>query len=146
MSYRKKITILFLSSIAGFVAGLILTAPEHVGLCGEYKYSCQDVLGAIGQPVGLLSLSLIIISIILFFTKEQVFKIWKRFAVWFLPIILFFILITPAGCGGLLGAGCLFDKEIATMTFSGLFFIISLLIITIKSISLRNQEKKQKLN
>jgi len=126
MSYRKKNGILLT-----FFTALLLFGFLHTN----------------ADPMWLPGFILIFISIFLFFTKEQVFNSWKKFAIWYIPISAILIFLSPTGhSSGLGGPSLAIDREAATMFLSGLYLIISLLIITIKSISLRNQEKKQKLN
>ena len=88
------------------------------------------------QNVFLLSFSLLITLIPLYFLKEAVYKTWRKFVVVYLPIAIVLIAFTKPTGGAAMFA---FDREMATITFSALFLIVSFFIITIRSFRLRGK-------
>lgn len=120
MGYKKEIVLLnFFTVIGIIIASTVVSENEYL----------EDVLGYI-------SLSVLITLIPLYFTKEAVYKTWRKFTVVYLPIVIFLIAITKPTGGAAMFA---FDREMATITFSVLFLIISFLIIIIKSLKLRKR-------
>ena len=85
------------------------------------------------QPCFYISLPLFILSLITYFLKEQVFRTWLHFAYWWIPLSLLFVYIASQSSGGGFGIPNVFDTESVSIIFSVLFFIISILLIFIKS-------------
>jgi len=81
-----------------------------------------------------LSLSIIAVSLVLFFINDNVFMKWFKFALGWILVSLFFISITPEYGGGFLDP----DREQVSIWMSSLFLIISLILIIVWSI----KEKK----
>jgi hypothetical protein len=65
----------------------------------------------------------------------------EKFVIIFLPLVVFWIISAPSSCGGFLPL-C-FDKELVSLFSAILFLIISLLIISIKSIQLRGKPEEE---
>lgn len=116
MSYRKKIGVLFVVAIVAFLIDIFL-----YNLGSQFDY--------IGEPLGMFSAVLFLLSIILFFTKETVFRTWWKFAIPYIIFSILLIAISPSSNAGIYGL----DSELIAWFTSGLFLIISLLIIAIKS-------------
>lgn len=74
-----------------------------------------------------LSLSLLIVSLTLFFISDSVFKKWLRFAIIWIVLAVMFIILSPEYQGGWLGLGP--EKESVSIWMSSLFVIISLVKI-----------------
>lgn len=138
MSYKKKIYWTLLGSVAGFIIAFILTSPSLLNLCSSGDKFCFEPYDEIiGQPLGILSICLFVISIILLITREQVFYAWSKFSIIFFPMAFVIIFMAPVINGTLIG----FDKELATLYLASIFVIISLLIIIFKSFQFRKEEK-----
>ena len=75
----------------------------------------------------LFSLSVGISSLLFLFSLNG-FRAWKRFSLFYLPIVAVLIGLSPTYGGGLYG----FDKEIMTWIFSILFLLISIIIAIVK--------------
>ena len=147
MGYKKQVKILFVILITTF------TIVAYLGFVQEFiheeclKYHktilrCIDVsLFSDYQPHSFIVLSTLITLIPLYFTKEAVYKAWRKFAVIYLPIAIFLIIIgdTSGGGGGLGGPSMDMDREMATFFFSGLFIFISFILIIYKSLKLRGE-------
>ncbi len=133
MNHRKKIGILLILSSIIFVVGYLIFYLDTKEIC------CYRSADKIGQPLGIGGLSLSIIFLILLFTKEAVFNSWKKFGIWYIPLAAILIFLAPSSSGGSFGYSMGFDREAVTMFTSGLFLIISLLIIITKSWRLRGK-------
>lgn len=138
MQNRKKI-IIFCLSVAVFVLGFLFATPEKIGVCGRGALDCVEFFSEkIAQPLILMAFSLFLTSVVLFFTKPEVFKVWSKFAIFAIPLLALLIISTPVQCGGGYIGLCL-DKEMASI-FSGVgFFIVSLMLIIYKSLKLHSQ-------
>ena len=143
MGHRKITRMLVLIFSALFIGGLIINNTFSIGLCAESDYNCDLLWGeGLALPLWFGSLTVLIILGLLYFRPQEVFNSWKKFAIWAIPLGAIFIAISPVSCEGGLGAFtgvCFWTKEIATWWLSGLFFLISLLIILVKSLKLRRQ-------
>ena len=134
---KKQIIILSLSGFGILVFFLteFLTNQSSV-LCrfiGEYNY--QTTCRLVGN-VTIIAFPLLISSIfLLFFINETILDDWTKFTF----IYLFIAVITPWYSGdGFLNI----QKEIITLILSGLYFILSILLILYKSWRLRKVDQK----
>lgn len=135
MGYKKRIVQIGLTALLGIIAGIFMANLGDMGLCGS-KF-CRKILeDAVGVPLALLSLSLLPISFLLYFLREEVFRSWSRFARWYLSLAAIAILLSFGSHGGW-GVGNIFSTELVTMWSAGLFFLISVFLIAIKSWKLR---------
>jgi len=94
-----KIFLLFVTSSTVFFIGYVLTNATIFKLCFPEQYSCRGILNSIGDPLfyGFFALS-IIFFILLFLPRT--FKVWKKFALWFIPLAtLLFIFYPEPGSG-----------------------------------------------
>ncbi len=125
VGYKKQIGIISIITIIGVVIASTVASENEI---------LEDL-------VGYISLSILITLIPLYFTKEAVYKAWRKFAVIYLPIAIILIAIgdTSGGGGGLGGPSMDMDREIATFFFSGLFLFISFILITYKFLKLRGK-------
>ncbi len=136
MSYRKKITVIFIIFLVIIGIALIITELDVIHY-NQFGYQANDIRDIFGQGMGLLSLSALPTLFLLLFTKEAVYKSWILFSLIFLPISITLIAITPEHCGSLF---CLFTRENITFSLSGLFLFISLIIIIVQSIQTRGKK------
>ena len=135
MGYKKRIFQISFLAILGIGAGIFMANLGDMGLCGS-KF-CRKILeDAVGVPLALLSLSLLPISSLLYFLREEVFCSWFSFARWYLSLAAIAIFLSLSSHGGW-GVGNIFDTELVTMWSAGLFFLTSLFLIAIKSWKLR---------
>ncbi|MCK9351202.1 MAG: hypothetical protein WCT49_00895 [Candidatus Paceibacterota bacterium] len=90
---------------------------------------------------GLVALWMVVLMfflVALYFLKEAIFLSWRKFAVWYLPIVLAFTFLIGGGSNGF-NPGYGFDTESLTFFFSGLFALVSVILIIYKSIKLRGK-------
>lgn len=144
MKTQKILKIIFLSSLVWLLFMVI-------GFCGQSNnggYVCEgqwlNILeGLVGadfdQSLFFFPLVLLVISTILFFLREEVFRAWWKFARIYLPIALVLILISSPDAGGgfAMDVGSGYDREGMVWFTSGLFFVISVILIAYKALKLK---------
>ena len=114
-----------------FRAIVIAIVSLMVGLIG-HAYSLDEKFGA---PLIFFSVLSIFSIIALFFLKEQVFVVWKKFAVIYIPISIVIIAISPS-------QGDMFFpsmQEMLIFALPAIFLVASLAIIITKSLKLRGK-------
>ncbi len=123
MNYNHKKVSAFLIPLFILIAFIIYTTKTFTSL---------------GTAVFLFSLSSIIFFIMLLFTKQLIFQAWLKFMIVFFPIAIILFIIAPTT-----GKDLFFpiDKKIVALFLAIIFFVISLLIIAIKSFKLRKKGK-----
>ncbi len=123
---KKKILI---GALMGVVIAYVLDYGRKFGISREvYKF--------IAEPLFNLSVSLLIISTILLFVRDQIFHPWLKFAYWWLSASVLLVFLVPTHNGSLLPV----TKEIVSLWMSGLFVFISIMIIIKKSLKLRKTD------
>lgn len=137
MEILTKKRLLYFTVIGFFFAVLLGYTSEN--LCNSY--TCETAIDAVAVPLGFFTLSLIPISLLLFFLREEVFRAWWRFARWYLSVAILIVIVSGGG-GVASGLGSLWDQELAVWWTAGLFLIISLTLIIYKSLKLRSQQKR----
>ena len=133
----KKINLLLLLlSIAGIMVGYSIIFPERVGLCvpNSVDRSCELKFPSseLGEPLYWGSVALASIFLILLFVPREVFKTWRKFAVPYIILATLLIAITPVH-GNLATP----NREQVTWWLSGLYVILSLIVILYRHIRLR---------
>ena len=137
---KQKNTIISL-----FVILVLTTAISYFmmgdgfGVCAEgtmKNRQCLSSLNDISEPVFYSSVSLLLVAITLFFVRREVFITWAKFAAVTFPLMLGIMLYTyndaPMRSGfGL--SGLISNEQFATAILPPLFFLISLIIIVVKS-------------
>ena len=113
MGYKKQILLLSFLTIVGIIVASTIAS----------KNECLEDL------FGYTSVIIFITLIPLYFTKEAVYKTWRMFAIVYLPIAIILIAFTKPTGGAAMFA---FDREMATITFSVLFLIVSFELIVSK--------------
>lgn len=139
-SYKRNIIIIMSLSISSLIISIILGFSEKIGICMVNERTCLNTVDLFIEPMFLISISIILILSILFFISENFYHSWKRFALIFLPLGIISILLAPS-----LSRDPLFnfDKQFFTLATSGLFFIISLLIIFYQWFKLHRVKEKK---
>ncbi len=145
-NFPNKKSVLF-GSIIGLLAGYILSNPVEFGMCrSTYSFGnaigCLDSLGpTIGQVIGLFSLTAVILSVITYLLRKEVFHSWLRFAYWWIPLSAVMVYLASGTSGGGFGIPNIFDQEFVALIFAGFFLLISLLVIVYSSLKYRFQDK-----
>ncbi len=123
--------LLFVVALLLSGVGYFLGDPEGLGLCRINDVTCGNFYAtSLGAPMFFFSLALLITSLALLFVGEEVYRAWRRFAYFAVPISVFLLAIahtsSPSGFG-IGGPG--YTKESASWLVSALFLLISLYII-----------------
>lgn len=123
---KQKIIVFSLSLIGIFIAIMI-----------DYFYRNSNLTRTtyklIAEPLFYISISLFITSFFIMFIKDQIFHSWIKFTYYWIPISMFLVLIIPGG-GGRGSFPSLIDAESISIIMSGLYLIISLIIVIIGSV------------
>jgi hypothetical protein len=108
---------------------------REIGICPEFsRGNCSDFFGEIAavlSPVVLLFL----FSIITYKMNGEVYKTWIWFARWWIPMTMFFVLITQESSNMLFS----WSNKSTAGFLSLLFLVISLILIIYKSLKLRGK-------
>jgi hypothetical protein len=119
-------------SLVGIFLAVVYVLNNQLlfGIC-DRSYStdsyqgCLDTAGInIGKPLFFLSIAILLVSIPLFFVRDEVFLKWLKLSSvwWFFSIIL--IALTPSSYHSFLNLNP--DRESVSLWLSGLFVIVSL--------------------
>lgn len=104
-----------------------------------YSSWCAPIRSALSSDtlsVVLLFPPLFLLSLITYFLHEKVFRSWLHFTYWWIPLSVFFTLITSKSGAGW-GVGLSWEKGTTSFLFSVAFFLLSLLIIAWKYFAVR---------
>lgn len=125
----------FISGLIGLFVSIALNYLRDFGI----SYSVYKL---IAEPLFFVSSSLLIIASFLFFVRNEVFSSWLTFAKWWIPLTLVLLIISPAdGSGAFFPA--FFSKELTSIFMSGLFLLISLVIVLYQSLLMRKSEAEE---
>src|SRR3989338_3717361 len=132
-----------LSTLFSYIA-----SGDGLGLCvGAVDYrNCISSVNNISEPLFCGFLPLLAISLILLFLRREIFMVWAKFAAVGFPLMLAILLYTynnKPTSGGFGLAGLISDEMLATVFLPALFFIISLVVIIVKSRKLRKSFSPQ---
>lgn len=119
----------FLISLVAVITWFLLRSDELLTfLCGKGKLSCQDNFYYFSYYF-LLFMPILLFSILTYFIKEEVFKVWLKFTYWyFLIYILAILFLSDMGGGGGYLIGHM-DSKFFAVTLSGLYVIISFFLV-----------------
>lgn len=124
----KNITILFLIlSLVGFGVAYFLL---HIYNCGHSSF-CNFLIFDFARPLLYGTGALAIIFFVLLFVPRA-FPVWKKFAVWAIPLIALLFSIWPTSRGGGMGVAPSFIGPSAIQVYqwvSALYVITSIIII-----------------
>jgi hypothetical protein len=129
MNYKKISVLIFVLSIIVLFLGIF----DLTNLCNP---DCDEFI-----LLRVISIPFTIISLILYFSRKEVFITWKRFAVWAFPIMLAILIYTYSTpeYGGW-GPEFFTDQGLSTTILPPLFLLISFIIIFRKHRKLKKGE------
>lgn len=130
-------TSLLILAIIGVAAGYLIFYPYQYGLCTTSGGYCifSALKKTLAEPLFLLSVSLSVVSIFLFFVQDSVFKKWLRFAIAWLVLTAIFVALAPTYTGGWMSFGP--TKESVSIWMGSLLVIISLVQLVWESRKLK---------
>lgn len=104
---------------------------KALGVCWRY----WDQTGRLIETL-LITLPFFLISLIVRFLRDEVFHTWIKFALVWVPLTIFLVLISPEYNPSLLPIN---EKGFVSFSFSTLFLLISLIIIAWRYFSTRSR-------
>jgi hypothetical protein len=134
MNYKKQIFSLVAFSILWIIFQVVVLCKPS-----DPNWSCQNYQPEWVQIPLLFFAAIFVLGIPLYFLKEVVYLAWRKFALWYLPIVAVILMFSSNSGGNGFNPGYGFDTESLTFFFSGLFALISLVIIAVKSWKLRGK-------
>jgi predicted MFS family arabinose efflux permease len=124
-----------------FGYGYLAANNEGLGLCKIEggKQTCSIHYNDFIDPLMFSAISIVVLSLFLFFISDNVFKKWLRFAIaWFIVDVVL-IALAPTYTGGWMNFGP--TKESVSIWMGVLFVIISLVLIIWQSLKERKSLK-----
>ncbi|MFZ2154054.1 MAG: hypothetical protein WAV16_02370 [Candidatus Moraniibacteriota bacterium] len=137
-TYWWRVLLSFFAAI-GITIGEITFYPYKYGLCKDSLDNCAvSVLRkSFSEPLFIFAVALFFTSLFLFFVSNNIFTKWFKFASIYTVFAWLAILITPVYPGGFMDP----NREQVSIWMSGLFLIISLILIIIWHIKERKSLK-----
>jgi len=148
MNYRKKAIAIFVAIGFFSLLSVIPFAPHWLGICDSFvDYDCKDKFKAFKMvsAVILFFSPIIMLGALLTLLRhksKESFDLWRNFTVFWIPLSVLLIVISPAQSDCFFGSGFIcngFDREGMIWFTAGIFFIVSLIIISVKSWKLRGK-------
>ena len=136
MLNKKKVLSVSIVGILSLILIVILQVYFDLSFgseCGAYNPPIAGCLSALLTYVFVIFIPILIFSLITYRLKEDTFLSWQKFTVIYLFIYLFIIIIAPWQHDPFFPI----EKEIMVMIFCSIYTLISLILITYKSFSLR---------
>ena len=129
-----KRIILFVS-LAVVVLWIVTDQLHLIRLCGEVSHTfCREVSYNI-MIASIIILPVFIFSIITYFLREEVFRIWARFTVWWVPLS--FVIVLFASSRQSANIVGLSDQAIFGFLSWGLYVLVSFIIVVWKYVATR---------
>ena len=116
------------------VALLVLLGTVGDQVCGEGNIRCMVKITNIIQMLYPF-FPLFFLSLITFWMREEIFRVWLRFACWWIPLTIILVAISPSTSADFQ----IIDREFVAMVFTLLFTLVSLILIAYKSLALRKK-------
>jgi len=107
--------------------------------CYDNRYGLYCGLLSCWAGASFFALPVFVFSSITYFLRGEVFQKWFRFSAWWIPMSLFFTLITQESGGGFAGWG--WGKQDTALVFLFLYSVISLILVIYKTLSLKFGKK-----
>lgn len=119
------------------IVSIILLLSNWTGtynLCGNYSIGeCPSILHNIIINF-LIFIPLFLLSLITYKMRDEIFRTWMKFTYVWIPLTLILVFIAPEYQNSWLP---IYEKGFVSFVMSFLFFLISLILILIKHISLK---------
>jgi len=142
---RKKLIVTIILSILLAVVGHLLVNSYKLNLCfsdsgtNTYDVTCHSLLERIGDPLFYGMSALAVIFLILFLVPSA-FNAWKKFAIWFVPLMAIIFAVYKGPSGGFMDPTP-YPKQVF-LWLSILYVAISLIIIAFSLYKSQNKNKK----
>lgn len=133
----SKYTLLTFGVFVSTALGTIFIGKQIELVCGPGNINCWNSVEYFIIPLFFLSVSCTLLTGVLLFVNQKIFRTWFKFL---LPFIIFFLLLTslaPLECVDALNL-CL-DKELVSLLLAVAWFLFSLILIIYKVFRLRRE-------
>jgi len=127
--------IIFCISITGLLLFLIVGFIADKEYCGSYDQLCNSTGLAL-----IVFLPTFIFSATVYFMRDIIFRVWRNFTFFWLPITIIVVFMTPETTGNMLFN---FDKQFVSIVLSGLYAILSVFLIVTMSIIAHYKPQKR---
>lgn len=84
---------------------------------------------SMAEILSLFPVVLILVSLVLIFRPEKIYKTWRKFGIFAIPISLFVLLVSPFDAPLGSGLAIRFDPELSSFFVSSVFLLVSIIII-----------------
>jgi hypothetical protein len=144
LSHKKQIAVIIfgavillaLIGIEGYIS--VFASGRCENYLGDSVLRCLNVaLFENHQSLALMLSVFLVASSILYFLKETVFAAWKKFAFVYIPLVALAVYMAPEYSSDPFFA---VTKEVVSLYSAGLFLLISLLIVFIKTVGKRSSK------
>jgi len=137
VSYKRNIYLLLFIASVVFILTLSTCYSRFGDICG----SSGDINESVALSLVLFSASFFLLSLISLFIRKEIFRLWIRFAKYYLPIAALLVILSPETSGGGFGFNMGVDAELTIWWTAGLFLFLALIIIIYQTISIRRKER-----
>jgi len=136
MEHKKLLKLISLFAVVGFFLGVLSLNLINPTSCTNFDF-CRGIVDAVSQPLALFSVFVFILTGILYFLREEIFRSWFHFSKWY--IFLSFVAIFLSNSSSHRVFLNPFETELVAWETSCSYFIISIILIIYKSIKLRGK-------
>ena len=131
---KKSVLIGSVTGVVFFILGMLFLMNDACSVDAWVR--CRNVDELVNTLLTLLmfAIPIFLFSLLTYFLKEEIFRIWLRFTYWWVPLSFVMVIFSSDHSGGLLGIS---DQEIFGILTWGLYIIISLIIVVWKYVATR---------
>lgn len=123
----------FLLAIGGTIIFFLSAFQKEIGFCGHIYNNCWDIIDLIWPPF-MIFLPFAFLSLLTYRMRDEIFRAWTAFAVWWVPLSMFVTFIAPEEIRGSISVPV---KWPIAVLCAGVFLLVSLVIILWKHYSLK---------
>lgn len=124
---NKKVV--FLIGLIGSILFLIMSfLSQKFGCKEDVLFFCGDSYSSIVNIIHFLPISILILSLITYKMREEVFRAWLKFTYVWVPLTILFTFLAPEYNASLVAT----TKSLVSFSMSVVFLLVSLVIIFVK--------------
>lgn len=140
---------ILIGAMVGLACASIIIFQENINLCtlvdGKYYRNClfnDWTQTSIAAPLFGLSLVILLLTLITYKLREEIFHTWLKFSAFAIPAMLFFIMMSPeSAMGGFIASAMTVTRAEAALQLSVIYLLISLFVITLKWFTLQGGKR-----
>jgi hypothetical protein len=128
--------ILLCVSVIFSVLFIISLYSIEIKICQPYDYSiCSEYSNIFGEEI-LIFIPILILSLITYKMRDEIFGLWSKFTYIWLPLTLILVSIAPEYMNSWLP---IYEKGFVSFIMSAIYLLASCVIIVVKYISLKKR-------